>query len=108
MMRSMAGMMQKVHKLQSRLESLQAELESQYFSAAAGNNRVTVTVTGSGTLHAVKIHRSLIVPEDGEILEDLICLATRNAQAAASAEKARLIKDISGGLPLPPGMNVPF
>ena len=41
------------------------------------------------------------------MLEDLICLATRNAQAVASAEKARLLKDITGGLPLPPGMVLP-
>jgi len=50
----------------------------------------------------------VIDPDDAEMLEDLICLATRNAQAAASAEKARLLKDITGGLPLPPGMNLPF
>jgi DNA-binding protein YbaB len=56
----------------------------------------------------VKIDHSVIDPDNAEILEDLICLATRNAQAAASAEKARLMKDITGGLPLPPGMNLPF
>ena len=65
-------------------------------------------MTGSGVLHAVKIDRSVIDPDNAEILEDLICLATRNAQAAASAEKSRLMKDITGGLPLPPGMNLPF
>jgi DNA-binding protein YbaB len=65
-------------------------------------------VTGSGVLHAVKIDHSVIDPDNAEILEDLICLATRNAQVAASAEKARLMKDITGGLPLPPGMNLPF
>ena len=65
-------------------------------------------MTGSGVLHAVKIDHSVIDPDNAEILEDLICLATRNAQAAASAEKARLMKDITGGLPLPPGMNLPF
>ena len=108
MMRNMAGMMKKVQDMQSRLENLQAELEAQRFSASAGNDYVTATVTGSGVLHAVKIDHSVIDPGNAEILEDLICLATRNAQAAASAEKARLMKDITGGLPLPPGMNLPF
>ena len=56
----------------------------------------------------MKIDHSVIDPDNAEILEDLICLATRNAQAAASAEKARLMEDITGGLPLPPGMNLPF
>ena len=108
MMRNMAGMMKKMQHMQARLETLQAELDTQHFSASAGNDYVTATVTGGGALHAIKIDPSVIDPDDAEMLEDLICLAIRNAQAAASAEKARLLKDITGGLPLPPGMNSPF
>ena len=108
MMRNMAGMMKKVQDMQARLETLQAELDSQHFSASAGNDNVTATVTGSGTLHAIKIDPSGIEPDDAEMLEDLICLATRNAQAVANDEKARLLKDITGGLPLPPGINLPI
>ena len=108
MMRNMAGMMKKVQDMQARLETLQAELDSQHFSASAGNDHVTATVTGSGALHAIKIDPNVIDPDDAEMLEDLICLATSNAQAFASVEKARLLKDITGGLPLPPGMNLPI
>ena len=108
MIRNMAGMMKKVQDIQARLETLQGDLDSLHFSASAGNDYVTATVTGSGALHAIKIDPRVIDPDDLEILEDLICHATRNAQAAASAEKARLLKDITGGLPLPPGMNLPF
>ena len=108
MMRNMAGMMKKVQDMQARIETLQAELDSQHFSASAGDDYVTATVTGSGALHALKIDPSIIDPDDAEMLEDLICLATRNAQAAASAEKARLLKDITGSMPLLPGMNLPF
>ena len=108
MMRNMTGMMKKVQDMQTRLETLQTELDSQHFSASAGNNYVTATVTGSGALHAIKIDPTVINPDDPEILEDLICLATRNAQAVASAEKAQLLKSITGGLPLPPGMNLPI
>ena len=108
MMRNMAGMMKKVQDMQARLETLQAELDSKHFSASASNGYVTATVTGSGALHAIKIDPSVIDPDDAEMLEDLICMATRNAQASASAEKARLLKDITGGLSLPPGINLPF
>ena len=108
MMRNMAGMMKKFQDMQTRLETLQTKLDSQHFSASAGNDYVTATVTGSGALHAIKIDQTVINPDDPEILEDLICLATRNAQAVATAEKARLLKTITGGLPLPPGMNLPF
>ena len=108
MMRNMAGMMKKVQDMQAQLETLQAELDSQHFSASAGNEYVTATVTGSGALHAIKIDSSVIDPDDAEMLEDLICLATRNAQALAGEEKARLLRNITGGLPLPPGMNLPI
>ena len=108
MMRNMAGMMKKVQDMQARIETLQAELDSQHFSASAGDDYVTATVTGSGALYAIKINPSVLDPNDAEMLEDLICVATRKAQAFASAEKARLLKDITGGLPLPPGMNLPF
>ena len=108
MMRNMVGMMKKVQDMQARLETLQAELDSQHFSASAGNDHVTATVTGSGALHAIKIDPSVIDPDDAEMLEELICAATRNAQAVANGEKARLLKDITGGLPLPPGINLPI
>tara|TARA_Y100000991_G_scaffold161178_1_gene123353 strand:- start:281 stop:604 length:324 start_codon:yes stop_codon:yes gene_type:complete len=107
-MRNMASMMKKAQDIQARLEALQGELDSLYFSASAGNNYVTATVTGSGALHDIKIDTSVIDPDGGEMLEDLICAATRKAQAVANAEKARLLKRITGGLPLPPGMNLPF
>ena len=104
----MSGMMKKVQDIQSRLKNLQGELDSLYFSASAGNDFVTATVTGNGTLYAIKIDPSVIDSDDAEMLEDLICLAIRNAQAVANGEKARLLKDITGGLPLPPGMNLPI
>ena len=108
MMRNLAGMMKKMQVMQAQLENLQTELDSQLFSASASNDYVTATVTGSGALHAIKIDPRVIDPDDPEILADLICEAIRNAQSVASEEKARLLKDITGGLPLPPGMNLPF
>ena len=107
-MRNMAGMIKRVQDLQARLENFQTELDTQHFSANAGDDCVMVTVTGSGALHAIKIDPRVIDPDDPEALEDLICLATRDAQAVASAAKAQLLKDITGGLPLPTGMNLPF
>ena len=108
MMRNMASMIKKVQGIQAQLETLQAELDKLHFSASAGNDYVTATVTGSGILYAIKIDPSVIDPNGEQMLEDLICAATRKAQAVASAEKARLLKNITGGLPLPPGTNLPF
>ena len=108
MMRNMAGMMKKVQDIQAQLETLRGKLDSLHFSASAGNDYVTATVTGNGALHSIKIDPSVIDPDDAEMLEDLICQATRDAQDVSSAEKARFLKEITGGLPLPPGINLPI
>lgn len=115
MMRNMAGMMKKVQEMQSRMEELQAEMATTEFSATVGGGTVSVTVTGKGEMRAVKIDPAKIDPaavyvdtDDIGMLEDMICLAANNARAEADAAMAARMKDITGGLPLPPGMSLPF
>ena len=108
MMRNMAGMMKKVQEMQSRMEALQQEMADTEFSAAVGGGAVQVTVTGKGEMRGVKIDPSAVDAEDIDMLEDMICLAANNARAEADATMAAKMKDITGGLPLPPGMSLPF
>ena len=108
MMRNMAGMMKKVQEMQSRMEALQQEMADAEFSAAVGGGAVQVTVTGKGEMRGVKIDPSAVNGEDIGMLEDMICLAANNARAEAAATMAAKMKDITGGLPLPPGMSLPF
>ena len=108
MMRNMAGMMKKVQEMQSRMEALQQEMADTEFSAAVGGGAVQVTMTGKGEMRGVKIDPSAVDAEDIDMLEDMICLAANNARAEADATMAAKMKDITGGLPLPPGMSLPF
>lgn len=113
MMRNMAGMMKKVQEMQSRMEELQAEMATTEFSATVGGGAVSVTVTGKGEMRAVKIDpaavdAATVDADDIGMLEDMICLAANNARAEADAAMAARMKDITGGLPLPPGMSLPF
>ena len=108
MMRNMAGMMKKVQEMQSRMEELQAEMATTEFSATVGGGVVSVTVTGKGVMQAVRIDPAALDVDDMGMLEDMICLATNNARADADAAMAARMKDITGGLPLPPGMSLPF
>ena len=108
MMRNMAGMMKKVQEMQSRMEALQQEMADTEFSATVGGGAVQVTVTGKGEMRGVKIDPAVIDPADIGMLEDMICLAANNARAEADAVMAAKMKDITGGMPLPPGMSLPF
>ena len=108
MMRNMAGMMKKLQEMQSRMEELQAEIATTEFSATVGGGAVSVSVTGKGVMQAVRIDPAALDVDDIGMLEDMICLATNNARADADAAMAARMKDITGGLPLPPGMSLPF
>jgi len=107
-MRNMAGMIKKVQEMQGQLETMQTSLNAKEFTAIVGGGAVSATVTGDGKLAKLKLRQDTIELNDVEMLEDMICLATNQAHQKATEEKARVMKDITGGLPLPPGMNLPF
>ena len=108
MMRNMAGMMRKVEEMKKRMEALQSEMEQASFAASVGGDVVTVSVTGKGFVQSVSINPEAVDPAEIDVLEDMICLATNKAKQKAETEMAARIKDITGGLPLPPGINLPF
>ena len=108
MMRNMAGMMKKMQKMQSRLAAMQGDLADKEFTAIVGGGAVSATVTGDGKLAKLKIGLDALDPADTEMLEDMICLATNKALEQAAEEKTKLMRDITDGLQLPPGLNLPF
>ena len=107
MMRNLGGMMKKVQEMQSRMEEMQAELENQHFSASIGS-AVSATVTGKGRIVSLKISSDACDPSDTETLEDLVSSVVNKALDDAEAAKSAALSDLTGGLPLPPGMKLPF
>ncbi len=107
-MRNMASMMKKVQGMQDQLEMMKSDLAVMEFTAIVGGGAVSATVTGDGILTKLKLDQNSLNANDAEMLEDMICLATNNAGSQANDEKSRMMKQITGGLPLPPGINLPF
>ncbi len=56
----------------------------------------------------MRIDDSLMKPEEREILEDLIVAAHAEARARMEEKVAAEMKEITGGLPLPPGFQLPM
>ncbi len=54
------------------------------------------------------IDPSLAAPEDVEVLEDLLVAAYNDAKAKVDAQVAEKMSELTGGLPLPPGLKLPF
>ena len=107
-MKNFAQMMKQAQELQGRMADMQAEMERTTCEGRAGGGMVVLTLNGKGEARKLSIDPSLVKAEDTELLEDLI-LAAFHAAKAEQAEAARqMMSEITGGLPLPPGMQLPF
>ena len=100
------GMMKQAAQLQTKMQEMQAELDSITVEGAAGGGLVSVTLTAKGDLKGVRIDPSLIKPDEKEIIEDLIVAAHADARRKAEALLADKMKGLTGGLPLPPGLKL--
>ena len=69
---------------------------------------VQVTLNGKGEMKKLKLDKSLIDPNDTEVLEDLILAAFNDAKARVEAHVGEEMSKLTGGLKLPPGMKLPF
>lgn len=107
-MRDFMGMIKQAKELQEKMQDLQAEIAALEATGTAGAGLVTVTVSGKGELKRVKIDPSLAKAEEIEILEDLIIAAANDARGKAEALATEKMKALTAGLPLPPGLSLPF
>jgi DNA-binding YbaB/EbfC family protein len=107
-MRDIMGMMGKVKEMQEKMASLQDEIAALEVSGASGGGVVTVRLNGKGQMLGLKIDPSLFKEDDVEVLEDLIVAAHNDAKGKAEAEVQRRTQDLTAGLPIPPGLKLPF
>jgi DNA-binding YbaB/EbfC family protein len=105
-MRDMLGMMSKIKEMQSRMEKMQAELETLEVTGTSGGGLVSVTMTAKGGLKKVSIDPSLLKAEECEIVEDLIVAAGTDARTKADRLMEEKARELTGGLPIPPGMKL--
>jgi len=107
-MKNLGQMMKQAQQMQERMAELQSKLEGVELAGASGGGMVQVTLNGKGEMRRIKIDRSLIDPNEAEVLEDLILAAFNDAKAHVEAHMAEEMKKLTGGLSLPPGMKLPF
>ena len=100
------GMMKQAAQLQTKMQALQSELDTIMFEGVAGGGLVAVTMSAKGELKAVKIDDSLLKAEEKEILEDLLVAAHADARRKSETLLQDKMKQLTGGLPLPPGLKL--
>lgn len=107
-MRDIMGMMGKVKEMQSKMEKVQEEIAALEIEGRAGGRLVTVILNGKGEMRGLKIDPSLLKEDEVEILEDLIVAAHKDAKGKGEAQAQEKMAGLTAGLPLPPGMKLPF
>ncbi|GJM02994.1 MAG: nucleoid-associated protein [Rhodomicrobium sp.] len=102
----MFDMMKKAQQLQSKMQELQKELESTEIEGMSGAGMVTVTLNGKGEMRGLTIDDSLFAANEKDVLEDLIIAAHKDAKTKAEEEAAAKMKEVTGDLPIPPGLKL--
>jgi DNA-binding YbaB/EbfC family protein len=103
----LAGLMKQAQAMQDNLRRAQDELASVEVEGQSGAGLVKVTMTCKHDVRRVAIDPSLL-GEDRDMLEDLVAAAFNDAIRRAEQVSSEKMSRLTAGLPLPPGMKLPF
>ena len=99
--------MQQAQAMQGKMQEAQAELAKMEITGESGAGLVKVVMNGKHEVKNVVIDPS-VFEEDREFAEDLIAAAINDAKSKLEKETEEQMKKMTAGLPLPPGMKLPF
>ena len=105
---SQQQMLRKVQQMLEDMATLQEDLDSREYTASAGGDMVTVTVTGKHEVVSGKIKPEILEECEGdtEMIEDFVSLAVNEAISKAIKTSEEEMGAITSGLNIPgmPGM----
>ena len=107
-MKDLLGLMGKAKEMQAKFQAMQEEIAGIEATGQSGGGLVTVTLSGKFDLKSLKIDTTLMRPDEGEILEDLVVAAHNDAKAKVEGLMQEKTRELTAGLQLPPGMKLPF
>ena len=100
------GLMKQAAELKTKMDELNAELDRTEVEGTAGAGVVKVRLNAKNELKGVSIDPSLMKPDEKEIVEDLLVAAHADARRKAEALLQDKMKQLTGGVPLPPGLKL--
>ena len=105
---NIGNMMKQAQELQKKMAEVQEELNSLEVEGISGGGLVKVIATAKGEVKRITLDESLLKPGDKEITEDLVVAAVNDAKQKGEIAAQEEMKSLTGGIPLPPGMKLPF
>ena len=105
---NIGSMMKQAQQLQKKMSEAQEKLNSIEVEGISGGGIVKVIATAKGEIKRIYLDDSIMKLEEKEITEDLIVAAINDAKQKGETAAQEEMKNLTGGLPLPPGMKLPF
>ena len=106
-MKGLSQLMRQAQEMQANMQKAQDELAGTEVEGVAGGGMVKVVVTCKHEVRRVTIEDTLL-KDDKEMLEDLVAAAFNDASNKIDAESKARMGAATAGMPLPPGMKLPF
>ena len=102
---NMADLFGKMQEMQTKMAEAQEALGKKTVIAEAGGGMVQVTANGHGRVTAIKLEKTVVNPDDVEMLEDLVMAGVNKAMDEAERmRQAETQRGLSGLMP--PGLDL--
>ncbi len=101
------NLMKQAQLMQENLKKAQEKIAEMEVEGVSGAGLVKVTMNGKHDVRRVSIDTSLMT-DDKEMLEDLIAAAVNDAVRKVETVTQEKMSSVTAGMPLPPGMKLPF
>jgi len=107
-MKNFDQVLKQAQQMQEKIQKIQEKIAQTEIKGVSGGGMVEATLTGKGEMRALKIDKSLVDPQDVEVLEDLVIAAVNDARTKLDQYAAEEMSHATQGLPLPGGFKMPF
>ena len=103
----LGNLMKQAQKMQENMKRAQEELGNIEVEGQSGSGLVKIVMTCRHEVKRVKIDDSLF-SDDKDMLEDLVAAAINDAVRKVEATSQEKMGGAMAGMPIPPGMKLPF
>jgi DNA-binding YbaB/EbfC family protein len=103
----LAGLMKQAQQMQDNMKRMQDQLATIEVEGQSGAGLVKVTMTCKHDVKRITIDPSLL-GDYKDMLEDLVAAAFNDGVRRAEQVSQEKMGKLTAGMPLPPGMKLPF
>ncbi len=107
-MQNLDDLLKMAQEAQAKLMQAQDDLDKVEVEGVSGGGLVRIRASAKGRIIAVDIDETLLAPSEKQMVEDLVAAAINDARAKADVAAQESMRNVTGGMQLPPGFKMPF